>query len=144
MTFNFEFQITTSKKGHSILKRLSGTDDSEDEKNKKGKVKNIKAPFTTMSHAYLFAFILGLIAGQKIIIKETGGNFHFSSIQNAAGERYELRTLLQIFGKPGDMETKENARTAIMEYTTWGLLELDKQKFGDNDYRLGEYLNHLS
>lgn len=143
MNFKLDFQVQTSVKGHKILKKLSGIDDSED--GDKSKERNSKAPFKTMSHAILFSFILGLFYGDRKPLKYRSGNWHFSSIQKAADshQRYDLGSLLKNFGKPEDFESPEAAHTSVMEYINWGLYELDSQSFGDDDYRFGEYIKQI-
>ena len=143
MNFKLDFQVQTSVKGHKILKKLSGIDDSED--GDKSKEKNSKAPFKTMSHAILFSFILGLFYGKRKPLKDRSGNWHFSSIQKAADshQRYDLGSLLNNFGKPEDFASPEAAHTSVMEYINWGLYELDSQSFGDDDYQFGEYIKQI-
>lgn len=143
MNFKLDFQVQTSVKGHKILKNLSGIDDSED--GAKSKEKNVKAPFKTMSHAILFSFVLGLFYGERKPFESHSGNWHFSSIQNAAdtNQRYDLGSLLNQFGNPEDIESPETARTAVMEYINWGLHELGNHTFGDDDYRFAEFIKQI-
>jgi len=143
LKFRLDFQVQTSVKGHKILKKLSGIDDSED--GDKSKPKNSKAPFKTMSHAILFSFILGLFYGERKPLKDRSGNWHFSSIQKAAdaNQKYDLGVLLNHFGTPVDFASPEAAQTSVMEYINWGLYELDSQSFGDDDYRFGDYIKEV-
>jgi len=142
MKFNLDFQVATSVSAHNILKKLSGVDDSD---GGKGRQKNPKAPFRTMSHAILFAFMFGLFYGEREPLKNRSGNWHFSSIQRAANQQnmYDLASLLQNFGNPEDISSQDAAQTAVMEYINWGLIELESQEFGVNDYLFGDYLKKL-
>lgn len=143
MNFKLDFQVQTSVKGHKILKKLSGIDDSDD--GEKSKEKNGKAPFKTMSHAILFAFVLGLFYGDRKPLDNFSGNWHFSSIQKAAdaNQRYDLGSLLNQFGKAEDIESPETARLAVMEYINWGLHELGNHTFGDDDYRFADFIKEI-
>lgn len=142
MNFNLDFQVATTIGAHKTLKKLSGVDDSDEQK---GKDKNPKAPFRTMSHAILFAFIFGLFFGKRVPLESRSGNWHFSSIQKAANQHriYNLGSLLQHFGNPDDSLTQDDAKVAVMEYINWGLIELESQEFGQSDYLFGDLLDSL-
>jgi len=133
-----DFQVGTSIKGHKILSQFAGRgDDDPSNGENKSKKENLKAPFKNMADAYLFALMLGLSRGEKKEVKKHKNIFHFNSVQ----KDYDIAMLLRLMGKPGDLESKETAKTAIEQYATWGLEHMDEHhRLGVDDYRLGTLL----
>ncbi len=132
----FSFTVGTSKKAHEILRKMSTRSTGD------GKIKP-KAPFASMGHTYLFAFILGLTTGNKEIIKgnkETYARF-IPTVSGASGGDYDFAELLTQLGEKSDMESRDNALRAIEEYANWGLLEMEEYNLGEEDYQIGKLLN---
>ena len=109
-------QLGPVKKFHSILKQLAGKSKSTDEEEDES---STEAPFNQMIDAFRFAFIIGLVNGEKVegTIQTTfqGETFH--------GE-YSMKSLLQEFGKPSDLE---NVVSAINGYASWGLKRIKSE-----------------
>jgi protein tyrosine phosphatase (PTP) superfamily phosphohydrolase (DUF442 family) len=131
-----DFQVGTSQKAHKILQKLAGKKGDEDDSTESS---NNKAPFKRMADAYLFALMLGLSTDNKTKVVNQKNYANFSSVEGD----HEIVVLLTHLGSTSDTENKEEARIAIQEYATWGLLKMDEYKLGDDDYRFGDLLEEL-
>ena len=134
--FTLDVQVGTTKKAHKILGQLSGRKDGDEKK----KVNNSKAPFRSMADAYLFALMLGLSTGNKI---EVDQRINYANFNQTVARGVDVYALLKHLGANGDLENQKSASKAIEEYATWGLMKMDANKMGDDDYRIADLLDNL-
>ena len=134
-----DFQVGASAKGHKMLGKLAGRQGEDTKRD------NPKAPFETMAHAYLFAFMLGLSNGEKVELKNRKNYANFSSIERSVSQDFEVYPILRLLGTSEDSKDTDSARKAIEEYTNWGLLYMEKNNlFGEDDFKIGELLESIS
>tara|TARA_B100002052_G_scaffold250206_1_gene237756 strand:- start:175 stop:585 length:411 start_codon:yes stop_codon:yes gene_type:complete len=131
LDFKLEFQVGTSAKAHKILGKLAGRGDDEGDKSKG----NENAPFEKMGDAYLFALMLGIARGEK---EKVTNRKNYANFQQTIAGDIDIATILRLLGEDSDVKSKEDARTAIEEYATWGILHIQEQYFHGEEYHLGE------
>ena len=126
---HLQFQAGCSQEAHKILKDISGKESKDD-----GKKSNVKAPFSVMSEAYLFAFVLGLATGRKSSWKKRINYANFG--QTVAGNIDIIGMMKHIGQFNADLNDQQSMEIAIQEYATWGLEEMGTSKIANGDYRL--------